>query len=121
MAAVMGNGSFTINEWRVDPSLNRISRGENIVKVDPQNMKVLELLASKPGEVFSQAEIEQSAWPNVVVTPNSVYQSIANLRRAFGDDKHNPQYIETIARKGYRCVAKVDVRCRPNDDGGRYR
>ena len=109
MAAVMGNGSFTINEWRVDPSLNRISRGEDVVKVDPQNMKVLELLASRPGEVFSQAEIEQSAWPDVVVTPNSVYQSIANLRRAFGDDKTNPQYIETIARKGYRCVAKIEL------------
>jgi DNA-binding winged helix-turn-helix (wHTH) protein/tetratricopeptide (TPR) repeat protein len=107
MAAVLGNCSFTINEWRVDPSLNRISRGEDFVKIDPQNMKVLELLASRPGEVFSQTEIEQSAWPDVVVTPNSVYQSIAHLRRALGDNKSKPQYIETIARKGYRCVAKV--------------
>jgi tetratricopeptide (TPR) repeat protein len=70
-------------------------------------MKVLELLASRAGEVLSQSEIEQSAWSGVIVTPNSVYQSIAQLRRALGDSKNNPRYIETIARKGYRCIASV--------------
>ena len=98
---------FTINDWLVEPSLNRISRGDEIVKIDPQNMKVLELLASRPGEVFSQTEIEQCAWPGVVVTPNSVYQSIAQLRRALGDDKVHPRYIETIPRRGYRLVGRL--------------
>src|SRR5688572_7976281 len=107
MAAVFANKSFTINDWRVDPALNRLSRADEVVKIDPQNMKVLELLASRPGEVVSQAEIEESAWAGVIVTPNSVYQSIAQLRRALGDDRTQPRYIETIARKGYRCVAAV--------------
>src|SRR5690606_21668835 len=106
MATVIGQ-PFTLNDWLVEPSLNRISRGDEIVKIDPQNMKVLELLASKPGEVFSQTEIEQYAWPGVVVTPNSVYQSIAQLRRALGDSKASPAYIETIPRRGYRLVARV--------------
>jgi DNA-binding winged helix-turn-helix (wHTH) protein len=60
MAAVLGNNPFKINEWRVDPDLNRMSRGQQTIKVDPQNMKVLELLASRPGEVFSLAQIEES-------------------------------------------------------------
>src|SRR5688572_29346106 len=107
MAAVFANKSFTINDWRVDPALNRLSRADEVVKIDPQNMKVLELLASRPGEVISQSEIEQIAWPGVIVTPNSVYQSIAQLRRALGDDRSQPRYIETIARRGYRCVATI--------------
>jgi DNA-binding winged helix-turn-helix (wHTH) protein len=112
MAAVFANKSFTINDWRVDPALNRLSRADEVVRIDPQNMKVLELLASRAGEVISQSEIEQAAWAGVFVTPNSVYQSIAQLRRALGDDKTNPKYIETIARKGYRCVASVaDLQC----------
>lgn len=108
MAAVLGNNPFRINEWRVDPDLNRLSRGELTIKVDPQNMKVLELLASRPGEVFSSTQIEEIAWPDVVVSPNSVYQSIAHLRRAFGDDKKEPRFIETISKKGYRCVGRVE-------------
>lgn len=108
MDAISGNKSFTINEWRVDPALNRLSRADEVIKIDPQNMKVLELLASRPGEVISQPEIEQIAWSGVIVTPNSVYQSIAQLRRALGDDKASPKFIETIARKGYRLIADVD-------------
>jgi DNA-binding winged helix-turn-helix (wHTH) protein len=107
MAAVFANKSFTINDWRVDPELNRLSRADEVVKIDPQNMKVLELLASRPGEVISQSEIEGIAWAGVIVTPNSVYQSIAQLRRALGDDRAHPRYIETIARRGYRCVAII--------------
>jgi DNA-binding winged helix-turn-helix (wHTH) protein len=109
MAAVFANKSFTINDWRVDPELNRLSRADEVVKIDPQHMKVLELLASRAGEVLSQSEIEESAWAGVIVTPNSVYQSIAQIRRALGDDKSHPKYIETIARKGYRCIAAVSV------------
>jgi DNA-binding winged helix-turn-helix (wHTH) protein len=109
MAAVFANKSFTINDWRVDPELNRLSRADEVVKIDPQNMKVLELLASRPGEVISQSEIEEAAWAGVIVTPNSVYQSIAQIRRALGDDKSHPRYIETIARKGYRCIGTVSA------------
>lgn len=107
MSVAVDEETFWLGDWRVEPQLNRIVRGEEIVKIDPRNMKVLQLLASQPGLVFSQAEIERAVWSDVIVTPNSVYQSIAQLRRALGDEKANPLYIETIARKGYRLVANV--------------
>src|SRR5690606_33167074 len=107
MSVAVDEETFWLGDWKVEPTLNRIVRGEEIVRIDPRNMKVLQLLASKPGEVFSQAEIEESVWSDVIVTPNSVYQSIAQLRRALGDEKDNPKYIETIARKGYRIATVV--------------
>src|SRR5690606_10844226 len=109
MSVAVDEETFWLGDWKVEPTLNRIVRGEEIVRIDPRNMKVLQLLASKPGEVFSQAEIEESVWSDVIVTPNSVYQSIAQLRRALGDEKDNPKYIETIARKGYRLVAHLGL------------
>ena len=96
MSVAVDEETFWLGDWKVEPTLNRIVRGEEIVRIDPRNMKVLQLLASKPGEVFSQAEIEESVWSDVIVTPNSVYQSIAQLRRALGDEKDNPKYIETM-------------------------
>lgn len=99
--------SFHLGEWNVEPSLNRISRGEEIVKIDPRNMRVLQLLASRPGRVFSQAEIEQAVWDGLIVTTNSVYQSITQLRRALRDHSRSCKYIETIPKKGYRLVAPV--------------
>jgi len=78
-------------------------RGDEIVRVDPRNMRVLLLLTSRAGQVISQSEIERIAWKGVAVTPDSVYQSIAQLRRALGAGR----YIETVPRKGYRLIAQV--------------
>ena len=99
--------TFLLGDWLIEPTLSRISRGEEIVRIDPRNMDVLVLLASRAGEVLSQTEIEKGVWGNVIVTSSSVYQAIAQLRRALGETKSNPKYIETIARRGYRLVARV--------------
>ena len=42
-----------------------------------------------------------------MTTDQSVYQHIARLRKALGDSADDPQYIETIPRRGYRLVAPV--------------
>ncbi len=107
MSVAVDEQAFLLGDWKVEPSLNRIARGEEVVKIDPRNMQVLQLLASKPGHVFSQAEIEEAVWADVVVTPNSVYQAVAQLRRALGERKDKPRYIETISRRGYRVAVKV--------------
>jgi TolB-like protein len=44
----------------------------------------------------------------VVVAQSSVYQSIAELRKALGDDSEHPSYIATVPRKGYRLLAAVE-------------
>jgi DNA-binding winged helix-turn-helix (wHTH) protein len=99
--------ALRIGDWHVDPVLKQLSRGDEVVRVDPRNMRVLLLLASRPGEVVSQSEIERIVWSGAVVTPNSVYQSIAQLRRALGEDKSSRRYIETVSRKGYRLIVPV--------------
>src|SRR5690606_5055587 len=107
MSVAVDEETFWLGDWKVETINNHIVRGAEIVRNEPHNMKVLQLVAAKAGEVFSQAEIEESVWSDVIVTPNSVYQSIAQLRRALGDEKDNPKYIETIARRGYRLVVIV--------------
>jgi transcriptional activator of cad operon len=46
-------------------------------------------------------------WPEVTVSPDSVYQAVTSLRRVLGDDPKQPTYIETVPRLGYRMVAMV--------------
>ena len=98
---------FCVGDWRVDPVLRQLTRDNESVKIDPRNLRVLQLLASRPGEVVSQGEIEQFVWSGVVVTSASVYQSIAQLRRALGEEKDGVRYIETLPRRGYRLTVPV--------------
>ena len=62
---------------------------------------------------MSQDELLESVWTGVVVGTASVYQSMSQLRKVLGDTDDPPRYIETVARKGYRLVAKVSAPPKP--------
>ena len=70
-------------------------------------MKLLVCLAERAGEVVSIDDLLDQVWSGVVVTPDSVYQAVASLRRLLGDDARQPEYIATVPRLGYRMVASV--------------
>jgi transcriptional activator of cad operon len=99
--------SLRIGDWRVDPSLNEISREGRRVRLEARAMNLLLRLAQRPGEVVSVDDLLTDVWSGVVVTADSVYQAIASLRRELGDDAKQPAYIATIPRLGYRMVAPV--------------
>ena len=70
-------------------------------------MRLLLCLAAHAGEVVSIDDLLNQVWPEVIVTPDSVYQAVASLRRQLGDDPKQPTYIATVPRLGYRMVASV--------------
>lgn len=103
---------FFIGDWEVDPKLGRVT-GRNsksdITKLEPQVMAVLLCLAKQPNQVVLRETIEEQAWPNRVVGYDSLSTAIIKLRKALNDDSKNPHYIETIPKKGYRLIARVDT------------
>ncbi len=103
-------GEFQVGEWLVEPSLNRITKGEKIVQVEPKVLDLLSFLANRPGEVLSKSEILAAVWSGTFVSDEVLSYSVWELRKAFGDDARNPQYIQTIPRKGYRLIAPVKRR-----------
>jgi TolB-like protein/DNA-binding winged helix-turn-helix (wHTH) protein/tetratricopeptide (TPR) repeat protein len=96
-----------IGEWLVDPSRDVIRCNSNEIKLEPRAMRLLCCLADPPGQVHTADELLSKVWPGLVVGQNSLYQAIAQLRKAFDDVGELPRYIETIPRKGYRLVATV--------------
>jgi DNA-binding winged helix-turn-helix (wHTH) protein/tetratricopeptide (TPR) repeat protein len=102
-----------VGDWRVDPRADEIESGGRVVKLEPLHMKLLLALAARPRDVVLTQELLDQVWAGLVVTPNSVYQAVAQLRRQLGDNTDDPNYIQTVPRKGYRLVAPV-VR---GDDG----
>ena len=74
-----------------------------------QSIKILALLLEKPGEMVLREEIRKKLWPNdtVVEFDHSINAAIKRLRQALGDSADSPQYIETLARRGYRWLVPV--------------
>jgi transcriptional activator of cad operon len=105
--AASHQSSLRIGEWRVDPSLDEITRNGTTVKLEPRAMRLLVCLAEHAGQVVSVEQLLDTVWKEVVVTPDSVYQAVAGLRRALGDETKEPVYIANVLRRGYRLVAPV--------------
>jgi transcriptional activator of cad operon len=96
-----------IGAWCVDPSSGQISRDGETARVEVRTMRLLMCLADHAGEVVSIDELLNQVWSGVIVSQDSVYQSVASLRRLLGDDPKQPTYIATVPRLGYRLVATV--------------
>jgi transcriptional activator of cad operon len=96
-----------IGAWCVNPTSGQISRDGEIARVEMRTMRLLLCLAEHAGEVVSIDDLLNQAWSGVIVSPDSVYQAVASLRRLLGDDPKQPTYIETVPRLGYRLVATV--------------
>jgi transcriptional activator of cad operon len=96
-----------IGAWCVDPASGRISRDGETARLEVRTMRLLLCLAEHAGEVVSIDHLLNQVWSGVIVSPDSVYQAVASLRRQLGDDPRQPAYIETVPRLGYRMVATV--------------
>ena len=100
--------TLRIGDWFVNPLSGEIARGEERIRLEARTMRLLLCLAENPGEVVSIDSLLSQVWSGVVVTPDSVYQAVAALRRLLGDDAKQPAYIVTVPRLGYRLVAPVE-------------
>lgn len=99
---------FRLGEWWVEPSLNRLTRRGDAVRLEPKMMDVLVALARQPGQVVTKAELEAAVWPGVFISDSVLTRAVAGLRRALGDDAQAPRVIETIAKRGYRLLVAVE-------------
>src|SRR5215470_8608077 len=105
----IGDTAFRLGQWRVDPAIDEISRDGTTVKLEPRTMRVLVCLAEHAGDIVSVNQLLDTVWKDLVVTVYSVYQAVAVLRRALGDDPKDPTYIASVVRRGYRLVAPVST------------
>lgn len=102
-------GEFRIGPWLVTPRLNAISRNGPQVHLEPKVMDVLVSLATRNGETVSREELLRAVWPNTFVTDDALTRCVSELRRVLEDDIHDPHFIETIPKRGYRMVAQVEL------------
>lgn len=109
--------AWQVGSWRVEPELDEIQRGAERVKLEPRSMAVLMHLIERAGHVVSAEDLLEHVWAGVIVAPSSVYQTIAQLRRALGNDSEHPEYIANVPRKGYRLIAHVARESDATSDG----
>ncbi len=99
-------GSFELN-----PRSGELTGGDGTVVLQWQPLRLLMMLVECGGEMVTRDEIQKRLWDDDVIVDfeHSINQLVRKLRRVLGDSAEAPNYIETIARRGYRLKPPVEV------------
>jgi DNA-binding winged helix-turn-helix (wHTH) protein len=93
---------FRFADFVVSPARRQVLRGGEEVPLIPRYFDLLVLLLQRRGQAVHRREIFESVWNDVVVSDGALSQAVRTLRRALDDDSHDPTYIRTVSRHGYR-------------------
>ena len=98
-----------IGEAEVSFALLSIEGPAGKFAMEPKVMDLLQALIDNAGEVVSRQALLDKVWAENFGGDESLSRAVSLLRRAFGEVRGGNQYIETVPKRGYRLVAKVDV------------
>lgn len=104
------SGSISFGPFELDCDNRELRKGGEPVKLPPQQLSVLLILAQRAGQIVSRDEIQERIWgrDTHVDFDRSINFSINQIRTALGDDAGKPRFIETVPRRGYRFIANIE-------------
>lgn len=98
--------SFEVGRIHIDDRSKTVTVGDSFLSLSPKEYKLLRLLASEPGRVFSSDEIIAHLWPDSDrAAANDVKQYIHLLRSKLYRSADIGDPIENIKGFGYRLTS----------------
>jgi TolB-like protein/DNA-binding winged helix-turn-helix (wHTH) protein/predicted Zn-dependent protease len=97
----------SFKSFRLDTANHFLWRDGDRVPLAPKGFDVLAYLVEHVGQVMTQDEILEALWPETYVNPEVLRKYIQEIRKALRDRPDNPEFIETLPKRGYRFVAPV--------------
>ena len=96
-------------DFCLDPANATLKRGTATVALTPKAFGVLEFLVARAGQLVTKDEFLDHLWPGVFVGDAVLKVCVREVRHALGDDHHEPTFIETVHKRGYRFIAAVSA------------
>ena len=101
--------SYEFGPYRLSVAQRVLTRDGEIISLTPKATEILVRLVVNAGQLLEKDDLLKEVWPDTFVEEANLTQNIFTLRRALGDERAGPRYIETVSRRGYRFVADVRV------------
>jgi TolB-like protein/DNA-binding winged helix-turn-helix (wHTH) protein/Flp pilus assembly protein TadD len=93
--------------FRLDTANHLLWRNGDRVPIAPKAFDLLAYLVEHAGRVVTQDEILEALWSETYVNPEVLRKYILEIRKTLGDRPDEPEFIETLPKRGYRFVAPV--------------
>jgi DNA-binding winged helix-turn-helix (wHTH) protein/tetratricopeptide (TPR) repeat protein len=101
--------------FRLDLQTGELHKNGRIIRLPPQPAKLLALLSSRAGELVTQEQIREHLWDQdaFVDFEKGIAFCLGQIRGALSDNAERPRFVETLPRRGYRFIARVEADGRP--------
>ncbi len=93
----------------IRPEENSLQVDGEDIHLEPKVMAVLQMLIAHAGEVVSRQALMETVWAGRVVGEEVLTRCISELRAALGDKASDPQFIQTVPKKGYRLLVSPSL------------
>jgi predicted ATPase len=93
---------------RLDMKNETVWRGQEMIPLRRKTFSLLKYLVERSGRLVDKKKLIEDLWADSHVCDDVLKQSIVEIRRALNDDANAPLFIETVHRKGYRFIGKID-------------
>ncbi len=100
----------TPDTFSLDRANQLLWRGDQPTRVPPKVFQLLVYLRDNPGRIVNHDELLDAVWPREYVQPEILKTYVKTIRRLLDDDAHQPGYIETRPRCGYRFIGHLPDR-----------
>lgn len=102
-------GGFNLGEWEILPDQGVIRRDGTEVRPEPQTWRVLMLLAKYDGKLVTRDNLVDEVWGGRAVTDDPINRAIREVRKSLDDSAHNPTFVDTLHKRGYRLLVPVEL------------
>ncbi|HCW54383.1 MAG TPA: DNA-binding response regulator [Clostridium sp.] len=94
---------YEIGEIKIYTDTFEVYKNEKKIDLNPKEFKILKLLVSNIGKVFTKKQIYEEVWGDIYIgDSNNIMVHLSHLREKIEDDPKNPKYIKTIRGIGYK-------------------
>ena len=94
---------YKFGDIEIDLRAHRVMKAGKEVVLTRTESKILELLASRAGEVITRDEFLDALWgEDFSITPRVIDTHIAALRKKLEDDPNDPKHVLSVRGIGYK-------------------
>jgi len=98
------------DDFELDVRASELRKRGVKLRLQGQPLQVLAALLNRPGDLVTREELRAQIWTSdtFVDFDHSLHNAIARLREVLGDSAETPRYIETLPRRGYRFIGRLE-------------
>lgn len=93
---------YEFDSFRIDTQECQLTQNGNLVPLTAKVFEILLTLVENRGRTLRRDELMEKVWAESFVEEGNLSRNISTLRKVLGDDFHNPRFIITVPKRGYR-------------------